>query len=89
MRDEGWRGHLRPSWCPGSGWLTPRMGPVPLGSLPSLPLLTSCLIPPSYVPSTPPLSSPDAPTPTLRPKFLGLGNQNTLAPTSSHFFLPP
>lgn len=35
----------------------------------------------------PPISS-DAPIPTLRPKFLGLGNQNTFAPASSHFFLP-
>lgn len=33
-------------------------------------------------------SSSDAPTRTLRPKFLGLGNRNTFAPVSSHFSLP-
>ena len=95
-RDEGWRRSSAPivvPWIQAGlhlGWVcsTGLLTLAPSFDILSDSSLLSPLHPTTFRRHHQP-SSPDASTPTPHPKFLGLGNQNTLAPNSSHFFLPP
>lgn len=84
-------GHLSPVFAPLSMLAYPRWLLYPVALLSFLPLgshlfvsLVCYVPPPCRLQKTATPISSDAPVPTLRPKFLGLGNWNTFASVSSY-----